>query len=78
MLPAVGCWMNWRMIIRSRSGIVNLLALDMDAYAEKYGAKAVRKNITIPAFMNTFVERKHLSLSKITQDALAHLMLVEA
>ena len=59
-------------------GIVNLLALDMDAYAEKCGAKAVRKNITIPAFMNTFVERKHLSLSKITQDALAHLMLAEA
>ena len=59
-------------------GIVNLLALDMDAYAEKYGAKAVRKNITIPAFMNTFVEREHLSLSKITQDALAHLMLAEA
>lgn len=27
---------------------VSLLVLDMDSYAEKYGSKTVRKNITIP------------------------------
>lgn len=56
-------------------GLVNLLVLDMDAYAEKYGDKAVRKNITIPAFMNTFIERHGLSLSKIAQDAISKTML---
>ena len=55
-------------------GIVNLLVLDMDSYAEKYGDKAVRKNITIPAFMNTFIERNGFSLSRITQDAIGKLM----
>lgn len=30
-------------------GFVSMLILDMDAYAEKYGEKAVRKNLTIPA-----------------------------
>lgn len=30
-------------------GFVSMLVLDMDAYAEKYGEKAVRKNLTIPA-----------------------------
>ena len=28
---------------------VNLLVLDMDSYAEQYGSKAVRRNITVPA-----------------------------
>ena len=35
-------------------GFVSMLVLDMDAYAEKYGNKAVRKNLTIPAWLNTF------------------------
>ena len=30
-------------------GFVSLLTLDMDAYAEKFGNKAVRKNLTITA-----------------------------
>ncbi len=55
-------------------GIINLLVLDMDSYAEKYGDKAVRKNITIPAFMNTFIERNGMSLSKIAQDAISKKM----
>lgn len=50
--------------------IVNLLVLDMDAYAEKYGDKAVRKNITIPAWLNTYGESHNLNFSKVLQDAL--------
>ena len=52
-------------------GIVNLLVLDMDAYAQKYGTNAVRKNLTIPAYMNTYIEKNGLSLSKIAQDAIS-------
>lgn len=58
----------------SDDGIVNLLILDIDEYAEKYGEKSVRKNISIPAYMNTFIEKSGLSLSKITQDAINHLL----
>ena len=50
--------------------IVNLLLLDMDAYAERYGEKAVRKNLTIPAWLNTFAEKNNLNFSKVLQDAL--------
>lgn len=55
-------------------GIVNLLVLDMDAYAEKYGSKAVRKNITIPAYMDTYLENHGMSLSKVVQDAIGGYM----
>lgn len=49
---------------------VSILALDIDSYAEKYGSKAVRKNLTIPAWLNTFGESMNLNFSKVLQDAL--------
>ena len=51
-------------------GIINLLVLDMDSYAEKYGEKAVRKNISIPSYMNTYVERNDISLSQLVQETI--------
>ena len=42
----------------------------MDTYAEKYGDKAVRKNLTIPAWLNTFAEKNHINFSQVLQDAL--------
>lgn len=54
-------------------GFVSLLVLDMDAYAEKYGKKAVRKSLTIPAWLNTFAENNHLNFSQVLQNALVEL-----
>lgn len=51
-------------------GFVSLLVLDMDAYAEKYGEKSVRKNLTIPAWLNTFAEKNHINFSQVLQDSL--------
>jgi predicted RNase H-like HicB family nuclease len=51
-------------------GFVSMLVLDMDAYAEKYGNKAVRKNLTIPAWLNTYAESKNINFSQILQDSL--------
>ena len=50
---------------------VSMIALDMDAYAAKYGNNAVKKTLTIPAWMNTFVEQNGISCSKILQEALS-------
>lgn len=50
--------------------MVNMLLLDIDAYEEKYGNKAVRKNLTIPAWLNTFAEKNNINFSKVLQDAL--------
>lgn len=52
------------------NGFVSAVILDMDAYAEKYGNKAVRKNCTIPAWLNTAAENAHLNFSQILQNAL--------
>ena len=50
--------------------MVNMLLLDIGAYEEKYGEKAVRKNLTIPAWLNTFAEKNDINFSQILQDAL--------
>ena len=49
---------------------VNLLVLDMGSYAEKYGNKAVRKNLTIPAWLNTFAEKNQVNFSQLLTEAL--------
>ena len=54
-------------------GFVSMLVLDMDVYAEKYGNKAVRKNLTIPAWLNTFAEARHINFSQVLQDSLTTL-----
>ena len=50
--------------------MVNMLLLDIDSYEEKYGEKAVRKNLTIPAWLNTFAEKNNINFSKLLQEAL--------
>lgn len=37
-------------------GFTSLLVLNMDTYTKKYGDKAIRKDLTIPAWLNTFAE----------------------
>jgi len=49
---------------------VNHLILDIESYAEQYGHKAVRRNITLPAWLDTYVQKNNLSLSKIVQDSI--------
>ena len=49
---------------------VSMLVLDMDAYAEKYGDKTVRKNITIQAWLNTYGEKNNINFSRVLKDAL--------
>lgn len=52
------------------NGFVSVIMLDIDAYAEKYGSKAVRKNCTIPAWLNTAAENAHINFSQVLQNAL--------
>ena len=60
-------------IIPDNGGFVSLLVLDMDTYTEKFGVKSVRKNLTIPAWLNTFAESQNINFSQVLQDSLAEL-----
>ncbi len=60
-------------VVAQGNAMVNLVALDMDAYAAKYGSNAVKKTLTIPAWLNTFVEENGISCSKVLQEALGRM-----
>ena len=55
---------------RREGGQVSMVLLDMDAYAERYGEKAVRKNVTIPAWLNSYAEKQKINFSQVLQEAL--------
>ncbi len=58
-------------------GFVNLIVLDIDSYAEKYGNKAIRKNCTIPAWLNTKAELANINFSAVLQEALQEKLLLK-
>jgi predicted RNase H-like HicB family nuclease len=51
-------------------GFVNLLVLDMDDFALKYGKRAVRKNLTIPAYLATAADKRNINYSALFKSAL--------
>jgi predicted RNase H-like HicB family nuclease len=46
------------------NGFVSLISVDLDEYSKKYANKAVKKTLTIPAWLNTFAEEKTLTFRK--------------
>lgn len=56
-------------------GFVSLIVLDMDSYAEKYGKRAVKKTLTIPAWMETYVTKNKISCSEVLQNALSAMIM---
>jgi hypothetical protein len=62
------------------SSFVSMLVLDMDAYAAKYGnqnLQPVSKNLTIPAWLDTFATERHIDYSKVLQDSLTEMYVCE-
>ncbi len=57
-------------ILEYEDGFVNLIVLDINSYAEKHGDNAVRKNLTIPAWLNTMAEKNNINFSRLLQDSL--------
>jgi len=58
-------------IPRSGEDVLTLISVDTIAYRAKTDTRAVRKNVSIPAWMANMAERKGINCSKVLQDALA-------
>lgn len=52
------------------SALVNLICVNLDEYARAYDDKAVKKTLSIPAWLNTACENYGLNYSKILREAL--------
>ena len=49
---------------------MSLVCCDTIEYRKLYNNKAVKKTLTIPAWLNTLAERADLNFSSVLQDAL--------
>lgn len=50
--------------------LTSLIICDTEKYDEKYSNKVVRKNISIPSYLNTYGELHNINFSKLLKDAL--------
>lgn len=49
---------------------VSLVDIDFDAYRRRIDDKTVRRNVTIPNWLNEEAKKAHLNVSKVLQEAL--------
>ena len=54
----------------SKGAILSYIDIDMASYRKKYGSKTVKKNCTIPAWLNNKAEELNINFSKTLQEAL--------
>ena len=52
------------------AAFVNLVCVNLDEYARAYDDKAVKKTLTIPAWLNSACENAGINYSKVLRDAL--------
>ena len=52
------------------AALVNLICVNLDEYAKAYNDKAVKKTLSIPAWLNTACENYGINYSKVLKDAL--------
>ena len=52
------------------NGFVSLIDVDLDEYSQKHGNKAIKKTLTIPAWLNTIAEVNDINFSQVLQNAL--------
>lgn len=52
------------------AALVNLICVNLDEYAKSYDDKAVKKTLSIPAWLNTACENYGINYSKVLKDAL--------
>lgn len=51
-------------------GYVSLVDIDFDVYRKKVDMKTVRRNVTLPNWLNQEAEAAHINVSKVLQEAL--------
>ena len=61
---------NQSKIKLKKNQLTSLVVCDTDLYDERYSKKVIRKNVSIPAYLNTYGELHNINFSKILKDAL--------
>ena len=64
-------------ICTGKDEFISMMVLDIDKYSRLYGKKCIRKNTTIPSWLNTFAEKRKINYSQVLTDALLEMYFKE-
>lgn len=56
--------------VTSDEAFVNIVAVDVAEYAKSHFTTSVRKNLTIPSWLNDAAMKQHINFSQVLQEAL--------
>src|SRR5574344_759286 len=56
--------------LKDKNSFANYVLLDMDPYIAKYSKRSVRKNLTIPQWLDVAAEKLNINFSEVLQEAL--------
>lgn len=56
---------------------VMMIKFDKTSYDRKYNTKAIKKTLTLPAWLNDLAEQNHINFSSVLQNALKEKLQVE-
>ena len=51
---------------------IAIVGFDYNEYQKKFSSKAVKKTLTVPAWLNTLSEKNNINFSQVLQNALMH------
>ena len=58
------------MFADSGESFISLVDLDLDEYRRKMDSKPVRRNVSLPSWLNREANKAHINVSRVLQDAL--------
>ena len=64
-------------ILTEGKDMINAVDIDSGEYRRKIDTKSVRKNVTIPSWLNYEAEQAGINVSKVLQDALMNVLNVQ-
>lgn len=56
------------------NSIISIVDIDSSEYRRKVDNKSVRRNVTLPSWLNYEAEQSHINVSKVLQDALMNVL----
>ncbi|MCL2322723.1 MAG: type II toxin-antitoxin system HicB family antitoxin [Oscillospiraceae bacterium] len=56
------------------SAFINMILVDIAEFTKKHGDQAVKKTLSIPAWLNTACEERCINFSKVLQEALVNII----
>ncbi|MFZ2539113.1 MAG: type II toxin-antitoxin system HicB family antitoxin [Oscillospiraceae bacterium] len=61
---------NPNQVKANQDSFIAIIEFDMLAYERKHSNKAIKKTLTIPAWLNSIAEEQHINFSSVLQQAL--------